>query len=83
MNSNIEIFYTGGGITLAEIDLNKSEYAVVSSDAPDYLTIYKRSEDNEKSYLPDDMLVSTSKEKITANLKPLYIKMINKLNREA
>ena len=81
--NTIETFYTGGGITLAEIDLNKDEYAVVSSDAPEYLTIYKRSEDNEKSYLPDDMLFSTTKENLTPKLKPLYLKMINKLNREA
>ena len=83
MITNIEIFYTGGGITLAETDLNENEYAVVSSDSPDYLTIYNRDDDNEKSYLPDDMIVSTPKEKLTSNIKPLYIKMIEKLNLEA
>lgn len=83
MYETIEIFYTGGGITLAETDLNKKEYAVVSSDAPEYLTIYNRDEDNEKTYLPDDMKVSLSKEKLTSNFKPLYMKMIEKLNLEA
>lgn len=83
MITNIEIFYTGGGITLAETDLNENEYAVVSSDSPDYLTIYNRDDDNEKSYLPDDMIVSTPKEKLTSNFKPLYIKMFEKLNLEA
>ena len=78
MDKNIEIFYTGGGITLAETDLTDNSYAVVSSDAPNYLTIY-RCTDNEKTYLPDDMLVSAPKEELTPNLKPLYIKMVEKL----
>ncbi len=79
----IETFYTGGGITLAETDLNETLYAVVSSDAPEYLTIYNRTDDNEKTYLPDDMISSTPKEKLTPNFKPLYNKMIEKLNLEA
>lgn len=83
MINNIEIFYTGGGITLAETDLNENEYAVVSSDSPHFLTIYNRDDDNEKSYLPDDMIVSAPKEKLTSNFKPLYTKMIEKLNLEA
>lgn len=52
MIENIEIFYTGGGITLAETDLNENEYAVVSSDSPNYLTIYNRDDDNEKNVSP-------------------------------
>lgn len=83
MITNVEIFYTGGGITLAESDLNETEYAVVSSDSPNFLTIYNRDDDNEKTYLPDDMVVSTPKEKLTSNLKPLYVKMIEKLKLEA
>lgn len=83
MNTNIEIFYTGGGITLAETDLQDNKYAVVSSDSPNYLTIYNRDEDNEKTYLPDDMIVSTPKENLTSNLKPLYMTMVEKLNLEA
>lgn len=83
MITNIEIFYTCGGITLAETDLNETEYAVVSSDSPNFLTIYNRDDDNEKSYLPDDMIVSTPKEKLTSNLKPLYTEMVKKLTLEA
>lgn len=83
MTANIEIFYTGGGITLAETDLSNTEYAVVSSDSPNFLTVYNRDENNEKTYLPDDMIVSTPKEKLTSNLKPLYIKMLEKLTLEA
>ena len=79
MITNIETFYTGGGITLAETDLNDNVYAVVSSDAPQYLTIYNRTEDNDKTYLPDDMVSSTPEEKLTSDLKPLYLKMVEKL----
>lgn len=75
----IETFYTGGGITLAETNLDKNRYAVVSSDAPNFLTIYNRTDDGEKTYLPDDMVVSTPKEKITSDFKPLYERMIKQL----
>ena len=79
MNDTIEIFYTGGGITLVETDLNENLYAVLSSDAPQYLTIYNRDEDNEKTYFPDDMVSSEHNDHLTSDLKTLYTKMIEKL----
>ena len=79
MITNIETFYTGGGITLIETDLKDNTYAVISSDAPQYLTIYNRDENNEKTYLPDDMISSTPNENLTSDLKPLYMEMVEKL----
>ena len=80
MIKNIEIFYTGGGITIAEADLNDNQFAVVSSEFPDFLTIYNRDDENEKTYLPENTIVSTHKNNLTPDLKPLYSKMIEKLN---
>lgn len=78
MAKKIEVFYTGGGITLAEADIDKNRYAVVSSEAPDFLTIYTYS-DGEKSYLPDDMIISTPEKEISPEYKTLYTKMLDKL----
>lgn len=79
MADKIEVFYTGGGITLAEVDLDSTHYAVVSSDAPDFMGIYKLDADGEKTYLPEDMLASPSKEEIAPEHKALYTEMLEKL----
>ena len=78
MAEKIEVFYTGGGITLAEVDLDSKHYAVVSSEAPEFFTVYKHT-DGEKTYLPDDMLVSSPKEEIAPEHSALYMKMLDKL----
>ena len=78
MAEKIELFYTGGGITLAEVDIDKTHYAVVSSDAPDFLAVYKYT-DSEIPYLPEDMVLSSTKEELTPEYKALYIKMLDKL----
>ena len=78
MADKIELFYTGGGITLAEVDVDHKHYAVVSSDAPEYLTVYAIA-DGEKTYLPDDMIISSPKEEIAPEYKALYTKMLDKL----
>jgi hypothetical protein len=78
MVEKIETFYTGGGITIAETDVDNGHYAVVSSEAPDFLSVYAFS-DGEKTYLPDDMISSSSEESLTPELKALYRKMLDKL----
>ena len=78
MNVKIETFYTGGGITLAEANLNKKQYAVVSSDAPDFMAVYLYS-NGETTYLPEDMIESKHKDELSPELKPIYAKMLNSL----
>lgn len=78
MANKIEVFYTGGGITLAEAAVDADHYAVVSTDAPDFLTVYKY-DNGGKTYLPDDMVVSSSKEEIDPKLQDLYKEMLVKL----
>lgn len=81
MNEKIETFYTGGGITIAEADVDVGHYAVVSSEAPEFLSVYAYS-DGEKTYLPDDMVSSASKEDLPAELNALYRKMLDKLHNQ-
>lgn len=51
-----EVFYTGGGIWLAEMNLQNGTYAVVDSDYKECLSIYKYTDD--EPYMPDDMIFS-------------------------
>ena len=78
MTSKITTHYTGGGINLVETNIDKMHYAVVSSEAPDFLTIYSHS-NGEISYLPEDMVESKHKDELTPDLKTVYIKMTDKL----
>jgi hypothetical protein len=78
MTNKIEFFYTGGGITLAEAVVDADHYAVVSTDAPDFLAVY-RYDDGESTYLPDDMVVSAAKADIPLELQNLYKEMLDRL----
>ena len=49
----IETFYTGGGIWLSQYDAGGGYYAVVSSDHPDCLSIYRKTDDQDEAYLPE------------------------------
>ena len=76
MADKIEVFYTGGGITIAEVDIDTTHYAVVSSEAPEFFSIYANV-DGEKNHL--HMVSSTSKEELTPEYKALYMNMLDKL----
>lgn len=76
----IETFYTGGGITLAEVDLSPDQYAVVSTEAPDFMAVY-RYDDGEKTYLPEDMVASTQHHDLAPELKAIYKEMLEKLKK--
>ena len=77
MKTKIEVFNTGGGITLAEANINQEQYAVVSTEATEFLTIYKRTED--EAYLPEDMVMSIKEDEMTDEFKGLYAAMLKAL----
>lgn len=77
--NKIETFYTGGGITIAEVSLSPDQYAVVTTEAPELLAIYKYGEDRETTYLPEDMIASTPADALSPELKALHHKMVEKL----
>ena len=52
----IEVFSTGGGIWLAETVINdKGDYAVVSSECPEVLSLYHKADE---PYMAEDMYLS-------------------------
>jgi hypothetical protein len=73
----IEVFYTGGGITLAEADLG-AQYAVIGTDYPGFISIYNRVE-GEEPYMPEDMVASLSEQEMDAETKALYLEMLEAL----
>ena len=73
----IEVFYTGGGITLAEADLG-AQYAVVGTDFPNCISIYNRVE-GEEPYMPEDMVASYTEEEMDTDTKALYLEMLGAL----
>lgn len=77
----IEVFSMGGGIWLAETYLDEITYAVVSSEAPEYLTIYESYEEDER-YLPDDMIVAKHKDELHNFRLGLYHKLLSALEEK-
>lgn len=75
----IEVYYTGGGIWIAEyyLDEYKMAYAIVSSDAPEYITIYNS---NDEKYLPEDMVLSMRAENTGLDYRILHDRMLTKIN---
>lgn len=80
MEYKIEVNYTGGGVTLAEAEINSDRYAVVSSEAPGFLTVYKRTDD-EALYLPEDMVFSLTEQDLDEGMKKLYHEMLEQLKK--
>ena len=76
MTHKIDVFYTGGGIALAEVILDEDLYAVVGNDAPEHFTIYKRVEEDEEQYMPEDMVASKHHTELTEEHKELFNRMI-------
>ena len=79
MTHKIDVFYTGGGIALAEAVLNEELYAVVGNDAPEHFTIYKIVDEDEEQYMPEDMVASTHHTELTKEYKELYNRRIESL----
>lgn len=72
----IEAFYTGGGIWIAQTYLDEMTYGVVSSEAPEYFTIYR---ENDEKYLPEDMILSMKAENMSLEYRVLHDRMLSKL----
>ena len=73
---NIEVSYTGGGVWIAEMDLQDGTFAVVDSDYPLCLSVYNKSNEDEQ-YMPDNMIFSCE----AAQLNDDYVIIYNKLVR--
>lgn len=75
-----ETYSMGGGIWLAETYIDEITYAVVSSDAPEFLVIYESYPEDDR-YLPEDMIVSKHKDELFGYRAGLYRKLLNELKK--
>lgn len=76
MNGKIDVFYTGGGIWLAEVNLKDNEYAVVNSEYPDLFAIYEYEKAEDGNYYPEDMILDKHKDKLDEEHKVVYEKLL-------
>lgn len=77
----IEVHSMGSGIWIAQQNISEFEYVVVSSEAPDFLTIYSQPDDEEEAYLPEDMICSTHKDKLSIDLKDIHERLVFYMNK--
>lgn len=75
-----EVFYTGGGIWLAEMNLQNGTYAVVDSDYPECLSIYNYTDD--EPYLPEDMIFSKGVDQLDGEQMKIYNQLLAALKTE-
>lgn len=68
----IETFYTGGGIWLSQYDAGDGYYAVVSSDQPEYLSIYRKTDDEDEMYLSENMISSKDYNELGKSQKAMH-----------
>ena len=75
-----EVFYTGGGIWLAEMNLQNGTYAVVDSDYKECLSIYKYTDD--EPYMPDEMIFSKGGEQRDSEQMKIYNQLLAALKEK-
>ena len=68
----IETFYAGGGIWLSQYDAGRGHYAVVSNEQPDYLSIYRKTDDEDELYLPETMISSKPYKELGQSQKAIH-----------
>ena len=76
----IETFYTGGGIYITEASY-LGQYAVISSDFKECLTVYDYIDDEHK-YTMETMVLSAPYVELPMILQKLYKKMIKHMEKE-
>lgn len=78
----IQTFNTGGGIWLVEVEINEiGDYAVVSSEQPDIISLYHKPSDGETKYLPEDMYMSMHCDSLGIEMGALHSRMLHELER--
>lgn len=78
----VEVFYTGGGIWLAEMDLGNGTYAVVDSDYDTVISIYKYPENGEEQYMPEDMVFSDEVQNLDKEHMKIYKQLLDALQEK-
>lgn len=79
----IETFSTGGGIWISEAVISDNgNYAVVSSECPEILSLYRKPESEEEKYLPEDMYLSKSWDELDTELSTIHGRLCLELQKK-
>ena len=77
---NIEVFYTGGGIWLAEAIINdKGDYAVVNNECPEVLSLYHKAAEK---YMEEDMYLSKPWDELNVENADIHARLCLALQKE-
>lgn len=79
---NIETFYTGGGIWLSQYDGGDGYYVVVSSECPELYSLYRKTEETDELYLPENMVASLTYNELGNAQKELYKLLVEELKQK-
>jgi len=82
MTRTIEVYSAGGGIVLAETHIDPTHCAIVSTDAPDHLSIYNLV-GVDVPFLPEDMVLSAKHDELSPELQELHAEMVEALRAKA
>lgn len=76
MKGEIDVFYTGGGIWIAEANLGDNKYAVINSEYPEYMGVYLYEKAEDGQYYPEDMISDHHKDELDEDHKKVYEKLL-------
>ena len=80
---NIEVFYTGGGIWLAEAVINdKGDYAVVNNECPEVLSLYHKADNEDEKYMAEDMYLSKPWDELSNEMAHLHAVMFQAMKKK-
>lgn len=77
----VDVYYTGGGIWLAEMNLENGTYAVVNSECDTIISIYKYPEEGEEQYMAEDMILSDDVKNLDSNMAVIYKQLHEELQK--
>lgn len=78
--NKVEVFYTGGGIWLAEMNLENGTYATISSDYHEAMCIYKYSDD--EPYMTEDMIFCDEVQNFNSEQLKIHTKLYEALKEK-
>lgn len=80
LSNTSEVFYTGGGIWLAEMNLGDGTYAVIDSEYNTALCIYRYSDD--EPYMSEDMVFCDEVQNLDSEHLKIYNQLYEALKKE-
>lgn len=76
MKGKIEVFYTGGGIWIAEVNIRDNDYGVVNSEYPDYFGVYRYEQAEDNQYYPEDMILDKHKDELEGEYREIWEQLV-------